>query len=665
MKDKSAMLANNQNNTDKALKFAFQEHTDIRTRPLIETLTSIEDLTNNIAILDEIKDNALGIKRYTDGENIVRDASNVTQDKKLLKKDAGEKYAMQVLNQVRGAILLIEADGNIQNKEQHISQLLALAENSLTETDKLPKKIKSYNSAMVSILETAGVTEASEKLNFAKEIASFKDTHKNIITLTKQGENTIAEADVIIELTDEQKNQYQQIANGQASNIAWYNKLPDYQKALIKNVAGDIATGKKVIPAQMRDLMGLRNAYEKTTAIKKKGETTHTPIVQSIHCGAPTSENEHDKEGITQANIEQLKAHANGSRINLNILSSFIEGNIFAKKDKRKENWITEGLNHPKDQQGVTTTSSSINRWRLVSAKTEHNQFDLALKSLGTQLEAKSTDKKNKELIEYIKTGKGSYKTALKQIDHMPEDQRTALKAAIHARKNLGKWNIFKTKNINLEISADMLIVETAIDKGGLSSLYDNQQDKQKTVSFCKSGKDRTGLVELIATKNAVRYELGLSSKESIKYLETLAAGGHTQEMAGIQGGTIGNHSIKMPKKAGLYAEFSLPMKYWSIDGIINQKSAGYNSKIKQAKDKEEQKEAENLIEKTKTRGKLIKQKRKTHQQSATTSATLDKLEADLMRKNLENNKTGTSLRFKSQPREKASNHPLETSRSY
>lgn len=523
-------------------------------------LTGMEDLTSRIAQLDEKKDRNLGILRNQNDHTIVRDARNVNKDKRSLKKDAGEKYAIQILNQVRGSILLIETS-DIENKQEHINQLLGLANQSLTEIDKLPKKIKSYNSAMLTLLAEAGVPDPAEKLNFAKEIASFKDTHKNIITLTSVKGKTIAESEVIIELTPAQKAQYSAIAEGKREKIKWYNELAPYQKALIKNVAGDIATGRKVIPAQLRDLMGLRNAYEKTTAILDEEPEI---IVKSLHCGAPASENEFDASSITDENIKQLKAHARGKMLNLNILSSW------TSSDTREENWITEGLESNAEGRGVVTSSSPINRWRHFNAKREQEQFDLALKNLGEKID-------NPILKEYLTKGKGSYKKALAVIESLPEAQKIGVKAALHARKNLNKWNIFKNKNVNLEISADMLIVETSLeDPKKLGALYKGKESElQKTISFCKSGKDRTGLVMLIATKNAVRYALGLSSKESIKYLETLAAAGHTQGMAGKQGGSLGCDSIKMS------LEFRLPRQYKSIEGVIDQESAKYNSKIK------------------------------------------------------------------------------------
>lgn len=103
---------------------------------------------------------------------------------------------------------------------------------------------------------------------------------------------------------------------------------------------------------------------------------------------------------------------------------------------------------------------------------------------------------------------------------------------------------------------------------------------------FCKSGKDRTGYVMLKASEKAVVAELGFSEKDSQNILHELAAGGHTQEMAGIQGGTVGCHSIKTSGKASNFisGEFTLDLKDKRIEGIINQGSARYNSKIKASK---------------------------------------------------------------------------------
>ena len=50
---------------------------------------------------------------------------------------------------------------------------------------------------------------------------------------------------------------------------------------MLHDVAGDIATGNKVIPTQLLgDVVGVRNAYQKVTAIKE-GDQTKKNLIQT------------------------------------------------------------------------------------------------------------------------------------------------------------------------------------------------------------------------------------------------------------------------------------------------------------------------------------------------------------------------------------------------
>ena len=79
-----------------------------------EEIVKMGGLTAAIRILDQIKDNKIGIVWHESPDlgngtkALVRDARGVTTDKQALQVDAGEKYAMQVLNEVRAGIDLIE-----------------------------------------------------------------------------------------------------------------------------------------------------------------------------------------------------------------------------------------------------------------------------------------------------------------------------------------------------------------------------------------------------------------------------------------------------------------------------------------------------------------------------------------------------------------------------
>ena len=303
------------------------------------------NLTAAIERLDEIKDNKIGIVWHesTDLGNgtkaLVRDARNVSTDPAVLKQEAGEKYAMQLLNEVRGGLDLIDkSDLSQEAKDNAKEKLMYIAQNGMVDIDKLnDKSIKVFNTQMVSALESAGMEDASDKLNFAKEVSNFKDEHRHIVTLTvaedKEGaRHTVAEAEIMLNgLTETQKQQYIVIANapeGRESGVPWFDNMPKYKQDLLRDSAMDIASGNKIIPTQLLgDLVGIRNAYQKVTTIKGPEKQTSKILSQTLHCGAPGTKNkvitDEQKQSIVTENVKQLQSFAApGTKVNLNILNS-------------------------------------------------------------------------------------------------------------------------------------------------------------------------------------------------------------------------------------------------------------------------------------------------------------------------------------------------------
>lgn len=181
------------------------------------------------------------------------------------------------------------------------------------------------------------------------------------------------------------------------------------------------------------------------------------------------------------------------------------------------------------------------------------------------------------------------------------------LNEAITVKKNLQEsTNISSSENINLDISKKMNVVDNAIiqTSGALHNVVSEEIKKSHAirVDFCKSGKDRTGLVEMENTHAVVSAHLGVDSSSELGKNNKLnqAKGGHTQEMAGVQGGSIGCHSIKTNP------EFALNKSDKAIDGIVNQKSSKFNSSIKVVKDKEKVK----ALDKVKTKLESYKDKK-------------------------------------------------------
>lgn len=556
-------------------------------------IENMDGLTAAIRELNKAKDEKIGInwqeQKLGNGTKVrVRDARGLSASKDELEEDSGEKYAMQILNQARGAILLLDEPGITEDqKETAKNALYKMANEALENIDQLPEKIKNYNANMLETLSKARITEAAEKLNFAKEIASFQDEHEHIATLTRHNNRAICEADVMLELTEAQKSQYQKIAEGKGQEVEWFKVLDQYKQNLIKGVAGDIAKGSKVIPAQLRELAGLRNAYEKTTAVQEKVTKELKVVARAIHCGAPASKSadKDSQQEIANQNLEQLQSHyPRNIKVNANILTS-----------NQQEGWISKQIKAAK----VSFTASPINHWRLLSGSgKDHTQFENNLFSIAGALRGdKKLQSTTKHIQDYLDKGPSRLENFLERISFgkikstetkakgeaksLERDQRQALLNALEAKGAVASYNFYGGENQNLSASSAMAKLDHDVMEGSLRTLPISNYTP--SAHFCKSGKDRTGYVMLKASEKAVAAELGLSEKESQNLLHALAAGGHTQEMAGIQGGTVGCHSIKTSGKASNFisGEFTLSSKDRGIEGIINQGSAGFNSKIK------------------------------------------------------------------------------------
>lgn len=137
------------------------------------------------------------------------------------------------------------------------------------------------------------------------------------------------------------------------------------------------------------------------------------------------------------------------------------------------------------------------------------------------------------------------------------------------------------SQNVNLELTAKMNIVANSakLEGGALNKALPQKTIKKipDNVDFCKSGKDRTGYAQTKNTQLAIAAHLGVDPKSELgqKNLLSQVAGNHTQELAGIQGGTVGCHSVKTNPEFGLNKEDK------AMNGVINQKSSSFNSSIK------------------------------------------------------------------------------------
>lgn len=594
-----------------------------------------DDFTGAIKLLGRLKDNQLGIM-WHESENLgngtkalVRDARNVTLEQEKLTKDREEKYAMQILNETRAAIKLIEQrDPPLTKgaKELLITRLKGVASRAVASQatiEDLPKTVKEYNTELLYILEQGGVKDAAKALNFAKEVMSFDDEHRHIVTLTNakdaQGkEYTVIEADIMLNgLTDAQEEQWEAIRKTtkehpkvDISNMEWYTNMPPYQQQMFRSVASKILSGKCVIPTQfLVNIPGIKNAYQKVTAIKSNAEPAKPSVIvsQVLHSGTPATKikgiGEAEKINIVEQNIEQLQGFTANGLVELNILtstSSVVRDENFVQPQLRAASNILEGRGGGKP----AIVASPVNSLRLVGGGRDQTVFRNRLKMIGgiigKEKELENVGKFLREgnsvsenFLEKISPGiyKSTKTKALQEIrdrrQYGQEQLANDLEECIKATELLNKSFMRGKGNSNLNIVASMNIIENSLtlENGALYQKLSQEERESipERVDFCKSGKDRTGYAQIKNTHAAVCHYLCIKSDSELgqDILRNLAAGGHTQEMAGIQGGTIGCHSIKTS-----LAGTSISKQDRVIEGIINQQSSQFNSGIKTVKNK-------------------------------------------------------------------------------
>jgi hypothetical protein len=499
----------------------------------------------------------------------------------------------------------------IDPKERKIAKqkLMFIANNAMEDPANLDsKKIKIFNTQIVHVLDQSNIEytaivngkektiSASEQLNFAKETSNLHDEHKHIVTLTsvedKSGKkHTVMEAEIMLNgLTDTQKEHYNKIAStkpGELSGVEWFDKMPKHKQNLLKEVAPGIASGTKVIPTQLLgDAVGVRNAYQKVTAVKAPDADRSEILSQTLHCGAPATKikvvGKDAKQKIVNENIRQLQSFAPpGERLNLNILNSKTPGNVrnenfifkqIAKSGKDLEKTketsvkttvqgnVKDGVKGSekdsikvtkKKNVGITISASPINRWHALGGGRDTSQFKYNLKVIGVSLQNSHPELKNvskqlksgtsifARLVERVtfgayKSTKTKAKNELKNLKIKNPDLARDLLVAVDAKSLADAPTLLaNSQNVNLELTSKMNIVRNSVKKGALVKAVTANIAKYypNDVDFCKSGKDRTGLKQANDSRLAVANKLGIDpqSKLGQKNFLSQVAGGHTQ----------------------------------------------------------------------------------------------------------------------------------------
>lgn len=171
----------------------------------------------------------------------------------------------------------------------------------------------------------------------------------HVSTLTKQKDaegkdKVVVESDMmLLGLTETQQREYNEIKNWKEQdnlNIDWFDKLSDFDKALVKSYAKKIVDGNVMLPTQTREqLAGLRNAYEKSVFVCDTTGKNMEQVLEVLHTGTPSFHGKGNKVDQTAQNLEQLDSFTpDGVEITDNALNSpnIADGipNFFNKIDR-------------------------------------------------------------------------------------------------------------------------------------------------------------------------------------------------------------------------------------------------------------------------------------------------------------------------------------------
>jgi hypothetical protein len=328
---------NNTPTTEQVIENCNKRRGDLLTNRLLRNEDGSLNLSAAIKELAEIRELRTGIKIHEIPAENGLPAIRI-RDARACKKpyERGyESYEMSMLNALSTAFDIIDS-GELARGKEIKEQLNQLAIDFIEENNDLSQITPSLNSEQKAeaskrlerkikevalVLKQNGVKKPFKDLNEGKDYQNFNYEQAEIVTIAElefnlgsdKKKETVIEAEVGLRgLYEDQKNEYQKIIN--AKNTRNYNDVPEWFKVLSKNekrfvekYAEKIIQGKHVHPTQLRRIAGIKNAFEKITAIYEDDKVNE--LHGSLHAGTlgSVSKDKGASEKIAQQNFNQAK----------------------------------------------------------------------------------------------------------------------------------------------------------------------------------------------------------------------------------------------------------------------------------------------------------------------------------------------------------------------
>jgi len=531
------------------------------------TLVSQGKFTEALQTLERLRDAKSGIVMQEitkDGVPVIIRDARAAKNPPVRETEA---FEMQYLNAIRAGMDIAEIAGKpaintlLQREAEKFME--EFSKNKGLSQEELAGLLKDQIKNLGKILEENGIPDAYKKLNIAKDFQNFNDKHSNIVTVSSiehNGQNhTVIEAEVAMKgLTESQKKQYESILQSEGPKPSWYTAMPKWEQALCKKYASKIAAGEHVIPTQLRQIAGMKNAFEKITAISagEELEILHT----SKHAGtlASLARDKNARQDITDGNAEQAKEWIGGKKLHCNTFNS---GPLGAGDDPE----IVRSTKKAMENVGGKETNTAFNSFRYSGFANDLKGTKDTLKMLAGSLPKDKEFDKIKSHLQpkgffgrLLRTG-----TAEQEIQDLLSskkiDSRTVeiLKSAIDLRRSVEKADSLlrfgDAENASLATSTKLNKLTSALSDlesppKGMAKL----PQKEEILNMCASGKDRTGLAEHDQTARAIATKIGAPISDIDKQL--LASGHTAQQVGGINAGgaTIGCYGTKSENRAGI-----------------------------------------------------------------------------------------------------------------
>lgn len=480
-----------------------------------------------------------------------------------------EAFEMQYLNAVRAGMDIAEIAGNPELNKRLMAEaakfMQEFPKNKGLSQEELAGLLKEQIKNLGKVLEENGIPDAYKKLNIAKDFQNFNDKHSNIVTVSSIEHNgqrhTVVEAEVAMKgLTESQKKQYENISQSKEPIPSWYTAMPEWEQELCKKYASKIAAGEHVIPTQLRQIAGMKNAFEKITAISAGGELEilHT----SKHAGtlASLARDKSARQDITDGNARQAQEWIGGKKLHCNTFNS---GPLGAGDDPE----IVRSTKKAMDNVGGKQTNTAFNSFRYSGFANDLKGAKDTLKMLSASL---PEDKEFRKIKSYLEP-KGFFGrlfrrgTPEKEIQDLLATKKIdattveILKSAVDLKRSVEKADSLlrfgDAENASLATSTKLNKLTSILS--GLESPPKGMAklpDKEEILNMCASGKDRTGLAEHDQSARAIATKIGAPISDIDKQL--LASGHTAQQAGGINSGgaTIGCYGTKSENRAGIPA---------------------------------------------------------------------------------------------------------------